>query len=120
LAGWDVRKVPQKDALVKQKAMTRNRLESVIEQIAHDGLLPHAANNRPDVAVTTADSMAALRFSTPECWFVLLAPSSSTRVRASRAGTIAPRHEGSVTPISGAHSRGRGLTSCEGRELPPP
>lgn len=53
LSNFDVRKVPQTAALDEQKRLTRRGIDALVETVAHDGLLPFAHHNTPDVAITS-------------------------------------------------------------------
>jgi hypothetical protein len=55
LDGFDVRRVPQTDALSEQKAHTRRGVDQLVERLAHDGILPSAYLANPHIAVTTGE-----------------------------------------------------------------
>src|SRR5512143_1072976 len=51
LADFNVRLVPQTRALAEQKAHSRRGVERLVETIAHNGMLPWAHPNYPDIAI---------------------------------------------------------------------
>ena len=55
LSDFNVRDVPQTDALADQKAYSRRGLDRVIESMAHDGILLAAHMTLPHVAVTSGE-----------------------------------------------------------------
>jgi hypothetical protein len=55
LSDFDVRKVPQTDALADQKAYSRRGIDSLVEHIAHNGLLLSALGGQPHIAVTSGE-----------------------------------------------------------------
>jgi Mesyanzhinovviridae DNA primase len=55
LSEFNVRKVPQTDALAEQKAHSRRGVDKLVEIIAHGGILPSAHGLHPDVAKTTGE-----------------------------------------------------------------
>lgn len=55
LKDFDIRKVPQTDALDEQKAFTREGIDALVEQIAHDGVLPCMHHLYNDVAMTDGE-----------------------------------------------------------------
>jgi hypothetical protein len=56
LSGFNVRNVPQTDALADQKTYSRRGVDRLIETIAHDETLPACHPSYPNVAVTTGES----------------------------------------------------------------
>jgi hypothetical protein len=52
LSDFNVRAVPQTKALAEQKAHSRRGIDRLVETIAHEGALPAAHFDRPDVALT--------------------------------------------------------------------
>jgi hypothetical protein len=56
ISGFNVRVVPQTAALADQKAHTRRGIDRLIEQIAHEGVLPAVHSSSPNVAVTTGEA----------------------------------------------------------------
>jgi hypothetical protein len=55
LTSFDVRKVPQTEALAQQKAHSRRGIDRLIENVSHSGVLPAAHTNHPNIAVTTGE-----------------------------------------------------------------
>ena len=55
LSRFNVRNVPQTDALADQKAHSRRGVDSLIEIVAHAGILPAAHSHHPNVAVTSGE-----------------------------------------------------------------
>jgi hypothetical protein len=55
LSRFDVRNVPQTDALADQKAHSRRGVDRVVELLAHSGILPAAHPQHPNVAVTSGE-----------------------------------------------------------------
>jgi len=55
LSSFNVRDVPQTDALADQKAHTRRGVDRVVEVIAHSGILPAAHGQHANVAVTSGE-----------------------------------------------------------------
>jgi Mesyanzhinovviridae DNA primase len=53
LSGFDVRAIPQTQALADQKAHSRRGVDRLIEIIAHDGILPSPHRLYSDVTLTT-------------------------------------------------------------------
>jgi hypothetical protein len=53
LSRFNVRNVPQTDALADQKAHSRRGVDRVIEIVAHSGILPSAHSQYPNIAVTS-------------------------------------------------------------------
>jgi len=78
LTGFDVRKVPVTDALKEQRAHSRKGIDSLVETVARNGVLPFAHYKKPSWAVTSGaranggfwahcrDTYPDLKFSTPE------------------------------------------------------
>jgi hypothetical protein len=56
LSGFEVRRVPQTDALAQQKAHSRRGIDALIEHIAYEGILPAADMSKHDVAITTGET----------------------------------------------------------------
>jgi Family of unknown function (DUF5906) len=56
LSDFDVRKVPQTEALADQKAYSRRGIDRLIEHVAHEGLLPAAHLTYPNVAITSGEA----------------------------------------------------------------
>jgi hypothetical protein len=55
LSQFNVRLVPQTEALAEQKQHSRRGIDRFIEILAHDGLLPSVSLTHPNVAVTTGE-----------------------------------------------------------------
>jgi hypothetical protein len=55
LSSFNLRDVPQTDALADQKAHTRRGVDRVVEVIAHSGILPAAHGQHANVAVTSGE-----------------------------------------------------------------
>jgi Family of unknown function (DUF5906) len=55
LSGFDVRHMPQTEALAEQKAHSRRGIDRLVEIIANAGVLPNVHTLHPDVAVTTGE-----------------------------------------------------------------
>jgi hypothetical protein len=55
LSDFNVRLVPQTEALAEQKQHSRRGIDRLVETLAHDGLLPSATVNHPNVAVTSGE-----------------------------------------------------------------
>jgi Family of unknown function (DUF5906) len=55
LSGFDVRYVPQTEALAEQKAHSRRGLDRLVEMIAHGGVVPNVHTLHANVAVTTGE-----------------------------------------------------------------
>lgn len=55
LADFNVRLVPQTRALAEQKAHSRRGVDRLVETIAHNGMLPWAHPNYPDIAITSGE-----------------------------------------------------------------
>ena len=55
LSSFNVRNVPQTDALADQKAHSRRGVDRLIEVVAHGGILPAAHGSHPNVAVTSGE-----------------------------------------------------------------
>jgi hypothetical protein len=55
LAHFNIRNVPQTDALAEQKQHSRRGIDQLVELVAHDGVLPGGHNFYPNVAVTTGE-----------------------------------------------------------------
>jgi hypothetical protein len=55
LSGFNVRSVPQTDALKDQKAYSRRGVDRLVEIIAHEGVLPVPHASYPDIAVSTGE-----------------------------------------------------------------
>jgi hypothetical protein len=55
LSSFNIRDVPQTDALADQKAHSRRGVDRVVEAIAHSGILPAAHTAHPNVAVTSGE-----------------------------------------------------------------
>ena len=55
LARFNVRLVPHTQALAEQKAHSRRGVDRLVETIAHDGTLPSAHLDYPDVAITSGE-----------------------------------------------------------------
>ena len=56
LSGFNVRTVPQTDALADQKAHSRRGIDRLVEILAQEGALPAANAVLLDVAVTTGEA----------------------------------------------------------------
>lgn len=54
ISKFNVRDVPQTDALAEQKQHSRRDIDRLVEVIAHEGILP-GSTTHPDVAVTTGE-----------------------------------------------------------------
>ena len=54
LTGFNIRKVPQTDALAEQKQQSRRGIDQLIEHLCHGGTLP-GAQIYPDIAITTGE-----------------------------------------------------------------
>lgn len=56
LSGFNIRKVPQTDALAEQKQQSRKGVDQLVEGLAHHGVLPgSAASAYSNVAITTGE-----------------------------------------------------------------
>ena len=55
LSGFNVRQVPQTDALAEQKAYSRRGIDRLVEKIAHEGMVPCADATMPNTAITTGE-----------------------------------------------------------------
>jgi hypothetical protein len=55
LDNFNVRAIPQTDALAEQKALTRRGIDLVIEHYAHEGVLPCTDTSDPAVTITTGE-----------------------------------------------------------------
>jgi hypothetical protein len=55
LSHFNIRTVPQTDALAEQKQHSRRGIDRLVETIAHDGALPAAHLTQRDVAITTGE-----------------------------------------------------------------
>lgn len=55
LSSFNVRDVPQTDALADQKAHTRRGVDRLIEMVAHSGMLPAVHGAYPNIAVTSGE-----------------------------------------------------------------
>jgi Family of unknown function (DUF5906) len=53
LSGFDIRAIPQTQALADQKAHSRRGIDRLIEIVAHDGIVPCGHHVYSDVALTT-------------------------------------------------------------------
>ena len=55
LSNFNVRHVPQTEALAEQKAYSRRGIDSLVETIAHDGVVPASDANMPNIAITSGE-----------------------------------------------------------------
>jgi hypothetical protein len=55
LSDFNVRRVPQTDALAEQKAFSRRGIDRLIEHVAHSGVLPSTLTLHPQVALTSGE-----------------------------------------------------------------
>ena len=58
LSTFNVRDVPQTEALADQKAHSRRGVDRLVEMVAHSGILPAAHSKHPNVAVTSGEGTA--------------------------------------------------------------
>jgi hypothetical protein len=54
LSSFDVRNIPQTEALANQKMHTRRGIDALVEELASEGLLFEAHDSDPAIAITTA------------------------------------------------------------------
>ena len=55
LSEFNVRRVPRTKGLARQQALSRRGLDSIIEEVCHEGRLPCADKDHPDVAITSGE-----------------------------------------------------------------
>jgi hypothetical protein len=55
LSNFDIRKVPHTQALAQQKQFSRRGVDQLIENLAHNGVLPNAHEKNPSIAITTGE-----------------------------------------------------------------
>jgi hypothetical protein len=55
LSGFNVRAVPQTKALAEQKAHSRRGIDRLLEQAAHNGVLPSVHIGYPDISLTSGE-----------------------------------------------------------------
>ena len=59
LTEFDVRRVPQTEALAEQKAHSRRGVDQLVEIVAESGILPSADSIKPNVAITSGEDAGA-------------------------------------------------------------